>query len=168
MSSLDAPPTPTGSFTGSFTGRIHSRAPSTNSMSNHRAVSPPLEKDEREFTQTAQGMQKRQLSQDGNTIGSRLLAQTPVKDASEHAPEAEDTAAKNMEIVESLFGRAHMASADLISSPAVKPIVVAVPSLGKRGFEEVEWMDSDEQWDWDMRSPEHIALEELDGLFDDF
>ena len=28
---------------------------------NHRAASPPLEKDEKEFTQTARGMQRRQL-----------------------------------------------------------------------------------------------------------
>jgi hypothetical protein len=139
---------------------------------NSRATSPPLEKDEREFTQTARGMQmqRRKLSQD---FGRKSATVT-------NAPETydvpgDDSATKNIEFAESLFGRAHALSHAMnsveIASPVVKasaPLPITGMSLGKRGFEEMSWEKIEQGMDWDMRSPEQVELEELDGLLDDF
>jgi len=55
-----------------------------------------------------------------------------------------------------------------ISSPAMKPSL----SLGmsKRGFEDSGdmWTRIDSAMEWDLRSPENVELDELDGMFDDF
>lgn len=54
-----------------------------------------------------------------------------------------------------------------ISSPAMKPSL-SLSNL-KRPFEESNdiWGRIEGAMEWDMRSPEHIELEELDGMFDD-
>lgn len=137
------PPTPTGSF--SSRSEIEPR--------NHRAASPPLEKDEKEFTQTARGMQKRKLSGD--------LQMGGVPSEMEHyTPKHLDN--------EALFGdgRAVNIGATFVSSPAMKP--TGTNSL-KRPLEEHDmWSRFEAALDWDSRSPEHIELDELDGLLDDF
>jgi hypothetical protein len=138
-----SPPTPTGSFSG----RI---AP----VRNTRASSPPLEKDEKEFTQTARGMKKRKLSQDVEMGGM---------------PSELDMPSRNLE-AEPLFGEGRHLNinnpAAFASSPAMKPsLSISTP---KRGLD-----DSHDLWarvesnEWDMRSPEHVELDELDGMFDD-
>ena len=53
-----SPPTPTGSFSGGI-----------EPVRNDRATSPPLEKDEKEFIQTARGMQRRTMSVDVEMSG---------------------------------------------------------------------------------------------------
>ncbi|RDW72043.1 hypothetical protein BP5796_08077 [Coleophoma crateriformis] len=137
------PPTPTGSF--SSRSEIEPR--------NHRAASPPLEKDEKEFTQTARGMQKRKLSGDMHMGG--------VPSEMEHyTPKYLDN--------EALFGEGRTATvgAAFVSSPAMKP--TGINQL-KRSLEENDmWSRFDSALDWDNRSPEHIELDELDGLLDDF
>ncbi len=55
---IPMPSTPPGSFSGRMP-RLTADMPR-----NHRSASPPLEKDEKEFTQTAEGLQKRKLSGD--------------------------------------------------------------------------------------------------------
>jgi hypothetical protein len=65
----DYPPTPEGSFSGrSSLARDGSMVISVTTVHHHnRAVSPPLEGDEREFSQTATSMhQKRSMSQDND------------------------------------------------------------------------------------------------------
>lgn len=54
------------------------------------------------------------------------------------------------------------------SSPAMKPHLAI--NVLKRGFEESTdlWARVEGAMEWDMRSPEHIELEELDGMLDDF
>ena len=82
----------------------------------------------------------------------------------------EDHPTKSVE-TDALFGEGRclnvLNTAVFISSPAMKPSLSL--SMMKRPFE-----DSNELWgrvestmDWDMRSPENVELEELDGMFDD-
>lgn len=140
-----SPPTPTGSFSGHI-----------EPVRNNRATSPPLEKDEKEFTQTARGMQKRSLSRDAKTSS---------------VPSEMDHPTKNIDS-DALFGEGrHLvisSTAVFISSPAMKPSL-SLNTL-KRGFEEVNdlWGRVETSMEWDMRSPENIELEELDDMFDDF
>jgi hypothetical protein len=137
---------------GSFTTRVES------SIRNSRASSPPLEKDEKEFTQTARGMQKRKLSGDTRMSGVPSdMADHPVRSSETH-PDA-------------LFGEGrHLGIPHgglFVSSPAMKPSL-SLNTL-KRGFDETElWARVEGAMEWDMRSPENIELEELDGMLDDF
>lgn len=126
---------------------------------NNRATSPPLEKDEKEFTQTARGMQRRQLSRDDTEMDGVPSEMTghPAK-TTEH---------------EGLFGDGRnltVAPTTLfVSSPAMKPSLSL--NTMKRGFEEsndMMWARIESTMDWDMRSPENVELEELDGMLDDF
>jgi len=143
---MATPPTPTGSFSG----RIEP-------VRNSRAVSPPLEKDEKEFTQTARGMQKRKLS------GDIQMSGVP--------SEMEDHPARNQDS-DALFGEGRNVNASstsvFISSPAMKPSL-SLNTL-KRGFEESNdlWGRVEAAMEWDMRSPETVELDELDGMLDDF
>lgn len=141
------PPTPTGSFNGR-----------TEHMSrNHRAVSPPLEKDEKEFTQTARGMQKRKLS--GEVEMGGVPSEMPMPDHVHRLPD------------DDMFGEgrpSHPIFSMSMSSPAMKPSV----SLAPRKVEDVMthdlWGSINGAIEWDMRSPEHIDMEELDGMLVDF
>jgi hypothetical protein len=139
------PPTPTGSFSG----RIEP-------VRNTRASSPPLEKDEKEFTQTARGMQKRKLSDDVEMSGV--------------PSDMEGHPTKNLD-ADSFFeeGR-HLdvhTQAVFVSSPAMKPSLAL--NILKRPFEENDlWARVEGAMEWDMRSPENVELEELDGMLDDF
>jgi len=141
-----SPATPSGSFSGRV-DRI---------SRNHRATSPPLEKDEKEFTQTAVGMQKRKFS------GDVQMGGVP--------SEMEDHPTKSVE-TDALFGEGRglnvLNTAVFISSPAMKPSLSL--STTKRPFEDSNdlWGRVESTMDWDMRSPENVELEELDGMFDD-
>lgn len=145
--SMVMPPTPTGSFSGR-TGPV---------LRNSRASSPPLEKDEKEFTQTARGMQKRKLTEDVEMSGM--------------PSEIGDNPTRSLD-TDALFGEGRSLNTGntsvYVSSPAMRP------SLGlstmKRGFDESGdiWTRVDSGMEWDSRSPENIELEELDGMLDDF
>lgn len=142
-----AHPTPTGSFSGRINEPVR----------NSRASSPPLEKDEKEFTQTARGMQKRQLS-----AADVKMSGVP--------SDMEGHPTKSME-PDALFGDGRTLSVNtstvFISSPALKPSL-AVNTL-KRSFEENDlWTRVESGVEWDLRSPEHVELDELDGMLDDF
>jgi hypothetical protein len=101
-------------------------------------------------------MQKRKLSGDAQMGGV--------------PSEMEDHPTKSLE-PESLFGEGRNLAvpghAIFISSPAMKPSL-SVSTL-KRGFEESTdfWGRVENTMEWDMRSPENVELEELDGMFDD-
>lgn len=154
-----APPTPSGSFSGRL---IHQEAISNSNLArNHRAASPPLEKDEKEFTLTARGMQRRKF-QNGGAQQDKFVHVQPSS--------AVDGAIKHMDLDGGdLFGehRNHgVQSHNFASSPAMKPLVVP-GVLGKRVFEDITEIWTGEM-EWDSRSPENIDLEELDGMFDNF
>ena len=141
------PPTPTGSFSG----RIIEPARNT------RASSPPLEKDEKEFTQTARGMQKRKLS------GDDVEMSGVPSDIEGHPTKAMDS--------EALFGEGRNLSVNttavFISSPTMKPSLMS--NTLKRPSEENDlWARVEGAMEWDMRSPESVELAELEGMLDDF
>lgn len=162
--------------TDPFSNQSH--PPTTaNIANNRRAQSPPLEKDEREFTQTASFLQQRRRSQEAERSAS-ASAEPPTKqdvvmdEVSQTVEETEESAArKNSEAAAALFGHLdHLSNfhATLApSSPAVKPtlhVEMPPPSL-KRKQPKFEVDDDDD--DWTMKSPESIHVDELDDLFDD-
>lgn len=151
---------------------------------NHRAASPPLEKDEKEFTQTARGMQRRQLLSEKLREGAAAASHIP---SFSFAGEAE-VRIMDLDGDGDLFGEHHEhhgrggngAMHGFVSSPAMKPVggvmagmmpLLSSPasmSVLKRSFEDVEEVWSRDEMEWDSRSPENIDLEELDGMFDCF
>ncbi|KAK4697187.1 hypothetical protein P7C71_g847, partial [Lecanoromycetidae sp. Uapishka_2] len=172
------PPTPAGS---SFSGRSSLARDGSNGSSsdsvlshNHRAASPPLEGDEKEFTQTATSMRMRGMSLDDPTI----------RPSTEDAPdmEIEETeeikARRNREAAEALFGTHTTQGASLrgLSSPLVKPAhQIPVEKEIKSKGEDVEMEesmsilgDSGASLTWDTREPEDIQIEDLDDLFGAF
>ncbi|KAI1363395.1 hypothetical protein F5Y08DRAFT_340690 [Xylaria arbuscula] len=124
--------------------------------SRHRADEPPLEKDEKEFTQTADGLQRRKAR-------GELLSATPVDQF------RIDDGMQN----EQLFGETHrtfipsyLPHMSFMTSPAMRP-TLPIPAPMKRDGESEGWAKLDALLDWD-KSPETIELDELDNLLDDF
>ncbi|KAK4190768.1 hypothetical protein QBC35DRAFT_54467 [Podospora australis] len=163
----DMPRTPIGSFSmhdGFFPPRhSHHHNHSNNGRSNsRRAASPPLEKDEKEFTQTADGLQKRKLNGGDLLKGNAPTEQAPTTVADLERDES------------SLFGGTSNTSAALsvptpmpfASSPAIRASSTFYPR--KESLPEVEsWNKWDSMLEWD-RNPENIELDELDGLLSDY
>lgn len=134
-------------------GSISTRRPPSAFSRSHKGDEPPLEKDEKEFTQTADGLQKRKLS-------GGLLAAGPVHmDLDDAMPN------------ESLFGESKGLSLapsllphiTFITSPAMRPSL----TMSSKKDEAENWCKLDAMLDWD-RNPETIELDELDGLLDDY
>ncbi|KAK3381598.1 hypothetical protein B0H63DRAFT_209383 [Podospora didyma] len=160
------PTTPIGSFSargyGSQLGRSSSGA------RNHRAASPPLEKDEKEFTQTADGLQKRKLSGDLLSSSSVTIMSSSNMDLDYGGGNSKDDSA--------LFGeKMFLSSANIGSlatpfatSPAIRPSPMTLTMTTKaRDMEAESWLRMENMLEWD-RSPENIELDELDGLLDDY
>jgi hypothetical protein len=145
---VQMPTTPIGSM--SISGR---HRPAT-TMTRNQKDEPPLEKDEREFTQTADGLQKRKLS------GS-LLAANPVENVDMYDGIQNESLfgePKALSLAPSLLP--HMA---FITSPAMRPSLVF--PMKKDG--EAEGLSKlDAMLDWD-RSPETVELDELDCLLNE-
>ncbi|KAF9697252.1 hypothetical protein EKO04_004771 [Ascochyta lentis] len=143
---------------------------------NRRAQSPPLEKEEREFTMTASFLQQRRKSQEAERERSASLSAEPTQtsdvsmdDVAQSIEETEELAArKNSEAAAALFGHMGNSSFDFsISSPALKSqafhLEMPPPAFKPH---EVKLEIADIDWSWsDMRSPEHIELDELDEMF---
>ncbi|KAI1848949.1 hypothetical protein JX265_001281 [Neoarthrinium moseri] len=145
---VQMPGTPIGSV--SLSGR-----PRVSSMSRNQKDEPPLEKDEREFTQTADGLQKRKLS------GS-LLSVNPVENMDVYDGMQNDALfgePRGLNLAPGLLP--HMA---YMTSPAMRPSFAMPP---KKDGEAEGWSKLDAMLDWD-RSPETIELDELDCLLNDY
>ncbi|RAR07952.1 hypothetical protein DDE82_002614 [Stemphylium lycopersici] len=152
-----------------------SHPPTTANIShNRRAQSPPLEKDEREFTQTASFLQQRRMSQEAERERSASASAEPTQSSDvkmeEMAVSVEETiesaARKDSEAAAALFGQMdhlmNFHSTLSPSSPALKPTLhldMPPPSLKRKEIK----LELDD--DWVMRSPELIDLDELDDLF---
>ncbi|KAF2111797.1 hypothetical protein BDV96DRAFT_614637 [Lophiotrema nucula] len=145
---------------------------------NRRAQSPPLEKDEKEFTQTASFLQQRRRSQEAERSRSASLvaeevATTDVKmdDIAEIEETEESAARKNSEAAAALFGDMEHAPAFLVlSSPVFKPnlSIEMPPPKFRPGEVRIEDADADVEWSWsELKSPENIELDELDDLLGD-
>lgn len=171
------PPTPAGS---SFSGRSSlardgsDGSSSDNALShNHKAASPPLEGDEKEFTQTASSMRMRGMSLDDPAI------RPSTEDSSDVLVEEteEEKARRNREAAEALFGAHHGQDSSLIltSSPlmkAIQPILVGKHITQGEDVEMKESIsilgDSGIGLTWDTREAEDIQIEDLDDLFGAF
>jgi hypothetical protein len=179
------PPTPAGS---SFSGRSgFIRDGSKGSVVEHaslvhihRSQSPPLEGDEKEFTQTASSMRMRGMSLDESNIKDEKQVEIVVTEnlSALHVEETEEEKAKrNSEAAAALFGghhnREHANISGMMSSPLVKPMVGQIRHEVVRGSEE---MDSSVSvlgemgfsFNWDIKRPENVELDELDDMFGGF
>jgi len=160
----------------------------TNMAHNRRAVSPPLERDEREFTQTASSLQQRRRSQTVDTPPAPLAAPSvSAEDAmsisvSIEDDESEESAAlRNSEAAAALFGQADgllslmppQAGAPFASSPVLRP-QLGLDMSHVKGFaldavRVEEDVKMEEKWSWtELKSPENVELDELDDLFESY
>ncbi|CAK7216438.1 hypothetical protein SBRCBS47491_002824 [Sporothrix bragantina] len=137
----------------------HHRSSSSYSSRNHRGASPPLEKDEKEFTQTAEGLQKQKHAGKGSLLSPATIAAQPPSNSMYLDDAGRD---------ESLLFDSELRHIDhfaLMTSPAMRPMF----SLGpKRDAEAEGWAKLDSMvTGWDQ-CPESIELDELDCLLDEF
>lgn len=155
------PPTPTGSFAGRFERPVR----------NNRAASVGLEKDEKEFTQTARGMQKRRFS--GEPPSSSLAKPSDMNDMPSNIS---DTPMKSVES-DPFFGESRgglnaslLNTPGFMNSPAMKPVFASKKSWDATvETSQANWAPAKiDTLDWDTRSPENIELDELDGMLDGF
>ena len=168
-----SPPTPGESFSG------RSSLTRDGSIAEHRttpnrAPSPPLEADEKGFTETATAVRARGMSLNERVIHTSIEISTepatnPQMEVIEET--AEMTHRRDQELGYELFGHAHRPVAAphhpaLLSSPMivakddhaanVKKVTALVTDIG---LEDVEMTN------WELRSPENVELDELDGMF---
>ena len=142
------PATPIGSLPGHRPHRIPHRR-------DQRRNSPPLEKDEREFTQTADVLQKRKLNE-----------KIPVPDIVDRSSTMEYGYRDDM-----WFGDHRIFGSTIISSPSIKPsskpslIMNSVMSSAKKDDEAENWLKLSKLLEWD-KTAESIEIDELDCLLD--
>jgi hypothetical protein len=142
---------------GTSIGSVPSRQRPLHTLARlHKSEEPPLEKDEKEFTQTADGLQKRRAR--GELLSATPADQLSIDDGMQH---------------EQLFGEPHrnffpsfIPYMAFMTSPAMRP-TLTIPAPMKRDGEMEGWSKLDAMLDWD-KSPETIELDELDGLLNDF
>lgn len=173
-----SPPTPGESFSG------RSSLTRDGSIANHRttpnrAPSPPLEADEKGFTETATAVRARGLSLHEPPVHASIEA--TIEQVNNHPVEtteetAEMTHRRDQELGYELFGHAngplaasHPTTTTLLSSPMivakddhatnVKKVTALVTDVGLQDVEMTSW---------ELRSPENVELEELDGMFSGF
>jgi len=158
-----------------FSSQVH---PPTvvNIAHNRRAQSPPLEKEEREFTMTASSLQQERRRQEAERERSASISVEPAQtsdfnmdDVCQSIEETEELAARNnSEAAAALFGHMSSSSFDFsVDSPALKSqafhLEMPPPAFKPH---EVKLEIADIDWSWsDMRSPESIELDELDEMF---
>ena len=181
------PPTPAGS---SFSGRSSlardgshgSSIEVINLVHSNRGQSPPLEGDEREFTQTASSMRMRGMSLDHSAIReSKETDVVVIPDVNiMHVEETEEEKAKkNRDAVATLFGgqhhQQHESALAIMTSPLVKPVVGHIAREMRHGTTGVDMGDSASilgehgfAFNWDIKRPENVDLDELDDLFGGF
>jgi hypothetical protein len=157
----------------------------TNISHNRRAVSPPLERDEHEFTQTASILLQRSRSQDSESKAEVKSERTPsLTDTSmedsipEEVEETEESAAlRNSESAALLFGQVDHLSVHAIqpafasSSPMLKPAleVETTRATFKSGLSDDVKMSDDDAWGWsELKSPENVELDELEDMFGNY
>lgn len=170
------PATPVGSFSlrggfsyfaGGMSGNKSSGTGSGSARHHNRAASPPLEKDEKEFTQTADGLQKRKLRGEllsgatSESTGTSMEIDFLNKDdaglfGGDRTP---FLSAANANPGSS--GSTTMSTSVFMTSPAMRPSLFPL-NLNRKDADGDSWAKLD-TLEWD-RSPENIELDELDGL----
>ncbi len=191
-----APLRPGVSFSGHGTlGRDGTHPPTNvNIAHNRRAASPPLERDEREFTLTASSLQQRSRSKDldmppPTATPDVHMTNEPAVDAVLFHPGPEDTeertALRSRDDAAKLFGQsshdariARGLHLDL-SSPVLRPHAAPVAVTLKRGVDDEDEMEDvraegaekalGANWQWtELKSPENIELDELEAMFGEY
>ncbi|KAM5346513.1 hypothetical protein ACJ41O_009518 [Fusarium nematophilum] len=119
---------------------------------NSRHNSPPLEKDEREFTQTADFLQKRKFNQE-----APAAAETTDRNHTSEYGYRDDI----------WFGEHRIfTSTALLTSPSMKPSSLSNVTSSTRKEDEAEnWLKLSKIMEWD-RGAESIEIDELDCLLD--
>ncbi|KAG8626595.1 hypothetical protein KVT40_005540 [Elsinoe batatas] len=163
---------------------------SSDLIHNRRAASPPLEREERDFKQTANELQqqRRDSQQRSRQASEAVISIEPEDIKMDIGPveeSEENIARRNQEAAAALFGgHEHLAvqgpGYDL-SSPVLRPIntiasidagmlsgKTAAPtkSVFTTTIMSIENDDMDMWSDWESKSPENIELDELECLFD--
>jgi hypothetical protein len=171
-----SPPTPGESFSGR-SSLTRDGSISEHRTTQNRAPSPPLEADEKGFTETATAVRARGMSLNESTIHTSI--EVVMEQGNQQRMEvieetAEMTHRRDQELGYELFGHAHGALATpnqptLLSSPMivakddhaanVKKVTALVTDIG---LQDVEMTN------WELRSPENVELDELDGMFSGF
>ncbi|KAH0440234.1 mucin [Colletotrichum camelliae] len=118
---------------------------------SHRSASPPLEKDEREFTQTADVLQKRKLARELSTATADHSTANTYEGSREDAM---------FEERQSVAVNGNVAPVHFLTSPAIK---ATMPP--KKDTDGDSWLKLGALLEWD-HSPENIELDELDCLLD--
>jgi hypothetical protein len=172
------------STSGSFSGghiMLHTSSHETvrGSMAHGRA-SPPLERDEREFTQTASSLQRRRKSESREIKAEDIPALAPptIDEPMIEADESEERAAqRNEEAAAALFGHTHGALSIsrvpfMESSPMLRPQMDIDATLSSKQTPPATHAVHDMQWSEDMVQSllmcEPVELDELDDLFQSY
>jgi len=146
-----------------------------NSRTNpaHGTASPPLEREEREFTQMASSLQLRRKSESLEIKSEDIPAPTPelTNDPMVEDEESEEsTALRNQEAAEQLFGQAagHLSAPKTMfmeSSPMLRPQMHVEMTFSKHA----EMHDVQQLGEEDVRLLcETVELDELDDLFQSY
>lgn len=173
VDSPDRPPTPSGSFSG----RSSLARDGTNSDSQrpqNRAPSPPLEADERGFTETANAVRARGMSLNDTIVHpSTETADEPVR-----MEEMIDvTNRRDQDFGFELFGQSNnalatSASSVMLSSPMMQPRETQMYHGARKGGDiinlDISVKDVEMTGAWELKSPENVELDELDRLFSGF
>jgi hypothetical protein len=170
------PPTPGESFSGrSSLARDGSTA--EHRTGQNRAPSPPLEADEKGFTETATAVRARGMSLNEPTIHTSIevtMQQTSSQHMEVIEESAEMTHRRDQEWGYELFGHAHGTTAvpthpALLSSPMIIPKDDHAANVKKVTALVTDIALQDvEMTNWELRSPENVELDELDGMFSGF
>ncbi|KAF7547800.1 hypothetical protein G7046_g8899 [Stylonectria norvegica] len=125
--------------------------PTRHRREHQRHNSPPLEKDEREFTQTANVLLKRKLNE--GLAASETTSRT--------------TAMEYGYRDDIWFGDHIFGSATFLTSPSIKPSVMSMNALSsaRKEDESESWLKLSKLLEWD-RGAESIEIDELDGLLE--
>lgn len=166
-----SPPTPGESFSGRSS--LNPDGTVERSSRPTRVPSPPLEADERGFTETATAVRARGMSLRDPSPGISSETDDQEAEAQEETPELRQR--RDQELGYELFGHSHpeviMQTHRFMTSPMIHPrhdqlgSTVTKMSLSIQ-IDDVEMEDSDREWK--MMSPESIEVEELDTLFSGF
>ncbi|KAL8806380.1 MAG: hypothetical protein Q9182_001410 [Xanthomendoza sp. 2 TL-2023] len=179
------PPTPAGSTLSgrSSLARDGSSGSASENISlahNHRAQSPPLEGDEKEFTQTASNMRIREMSFDDHVVrqSSETDNELSITVGDMLIDEAQQDLVHDQDDGATLFGRhpqVQEMGAGIMSSPFIRPAStrISMERGVKDGGSELEMKEpmgvlGYEGLDWELKEPESVELEDLDELLGGF
>lgn len=136
---------------------LHEVEPQHRPRTSNRAPSPGLEADERGFTETASAVRASKLLQQTSQL------QITVQEAFEQPKQKTD-----QEAGIELFGRSHggLAVAETMSKQMMSSPLIAPKQNTHLHIHDIEMDMGDGSWN--IKSPEHTSLDELDLMFDDF